>query len=78
MFDCVKKGLYDLFRNKLRLFLTVGGIAIGVISVLIISTIGDIGKMTINKQLNNMGTRRWKTLRRQALTKITVQDRSDV
>lgn len=55
MFDCVKKGLYDLFRNKLRLFLTVGGIAIGVISVLVISTIGDIGKITINKQLDNMG-----------------------
>lgn len=55
MLDCVKKGLCDLFRNKLRSFLTIGGIAIGVLSVVIISSIGDIAKITINAQLDNMG-----------------------
>ncbi len=55
MLECVRNGLSDLFRNKLRSFLTIGGIVIGVLSVVVISTIGDIGKSTINKQLVNMG-----------------------
>ena len=55
MIDCVKKGLCDLFRNKLRSFLTIGGISIGVLSVVVISSIGEIGKTTIDGQLNNMG-----------------------
>ena len=55
MFECVKNGLSDLFRNKLRSFLTIGGIVIGVLSVVVISTIGEVGKSTINKELINMG-----------------------
>lgn len=55
MLDCVKKGLCDLFRNKLRSFLTIGGIAIGVLSVVLISSIGEIGKSSINAQMNSMG-----------------------
>lgn len=55
MLDCVKNRLADLLRNKLRSFLTIGGIVIGVLSVVVISTIGEIGKDTINKQLVNMG-----------------------
>lgn len=55
MFDCVKKGMYDLLRNKLRAFLTIGGIAIGVLSVIVISTIGEIGKNSIDSQMNDMG-----------------------
>lgn len=55
MFDCVKKGLRDLFRNKLRSFLTIGGIAVGVLSVVVISSIGEMGKTTINAQMNSMG-----------------------
>lgn len=55
MIECVKKGIYDLLRNRVRSFLTIGGISIGVISVLIISAIGDIGKLTINNQMTNMG-----------------------
>lgn len=55
MLECVKKGLADLFRNKLRSFLTIGGIFIGVLSVVIISTIGGIGTNEINKQLVSMG-----------------------
>lgn len=55
MLDCVKKGLSDLFRNKLRAFLTIGGITIGVLSVVVISAIGETGKETINEQLAKMG-----------------------
>lgn len=55
MLDSVKNGLSDLFRNKLRSFLTIGGIAIGVLSVVVISSIGEIGKNTIDSQLNSMG-----------------------
>lgn len=55
MLDCVKKGLCDLFRNKLRSFLTIGGIAIGVLSVVLISSIGKIGKSSINAQMSSMG-----------------------
>ncbi len=45
----------DLFRNKLRTFLTIGGIFIGVLSVVIISTIGEMGTDTIDRQLISMG-----------------------
>ncbi len=55
MLDCVRKGLSDLFRNKLRSFLTVGGIMIGVLSVVVISAIGETGKTTIDGQLVGMG-----------------------
>jgi putative ABC transport system permease protein len=55
MFDSVKKGIRELFRNKLRIFLTIGGITIGVLSVVVISTIGEIGKATINKKMTSMG-----------------------
>lgn len=55
MIECVKNGLSDIFRNKLRSILTIGGIFIGVLSVVIISTIGDIGTNTIDNELINMG-----------------------
>lgn len=48
-------GLKGIFRKKLRIILTLSGIAIGVISVVIISIIGDVGKTTINNELNSMG-----------------------
>ncbi len=55
MFGCVRKGLSNVFRNKLRSFLTIGGIMIGVLSVVVISTIGKVGTVTIDNQLVNMG-----------------------
>ncbi len=55
MFESVKKGLADIFRNKLRTMLTIGGIFIGVLSVVIISTIGDMGSETIDNELIKMG-----------------------
>ncbi len=55
MLDGVKRGMGELCRNKLRLFLTVGGITIGVLSVIIISMLGDVGKSTVDKKLTSMG-----------------------
>lgn len=55
MLECVRKGMSDLFRNKLRTLLTIGGIFIGVMSVVIISTIGEMGKHTVDRQLISMG-----------------------
>ena len=55
MLECVKKGMSDLFRNKLRAILTIGGIFIGVMSVVIISSIGEMGKHTVDRELVKMG-----------------------
>lgn len=55
MLDFIKKGLVNIFRNKLRSVLTISGISIGVLSVVIISSIGEVGTAVINTQLNNMG-----------------------
>lgn len=55
MWNCIKNGLRNIFRKKLRSLLTVSGVAIGVISVLIISSIGEIGKQTINSELDSLG-----------------------
>lgn len=55
MIENIKNGLLDLFRNKLRFFLTIGGIAIGVLSIYVISTIGEVGKSTIDDEMTNMG-----------------------
>lgn len=55
MFGYVRNGVSNLFRNKLRSFLTIGGIMIGVLSVVVIATIGKVGTVTIDSQLVSMG-----------------------
>lgn len=55
MWGCVKSGLRNIFRKKMRSSLTVLGVSIGVVSVLIISSIGDIGKYTVNQELESVG-----------------------
>lgn len=55
MIQCIKSGIKNIFRKKLRSLLTISGVAIGVVSVLIISSIGDIGKYTINQELESVG-----------------------
>lgn len=45
----------NMFRKKMRSILTISGIGIGVMSVVIISLIGDVGKESINQELNSMG-----------------------
>ncbi len=42
-------------KSRLKAFLTVGGISIGVSAVVIISSIGEMGKTAVDRQLTNMG-----------------------
>jgi len=55
MREYIKCALRNLGRKKLRTVLTVASIAIGVASVVLISTIGDVGKFAINNELNSLG-----------------------
>ncbi|MBC8584346.1 ABC transporter permease [Oscillospiraceae bacterium NSJ-64] len=45
----------NLGRKKFRSILTISGISIGVASVVLIGSIGAIGKETINKELSSLG-----------------------
>ena len=55
MTDIIRSGFRCLFRSKLRSFLTITGIAVGVMSVVVVSSIGEIGKASINSELSGMG-----------------------
>ncbi len=55
MLDSLIKGLRCVFRNKLRAALTVTGIAVGVMSVVIVSSIGEMGRSAITTELSGMG-----------------------
>ena len=68
MFDYIINGSKNVFRKKLRSMLTIVGIAIGVLSVIIISTIGEVGKTTINNEIDSIGM--------SGLTVRTVQNES--
>lgn len=45
----------NIRRKRLRSLLTVAGIAIGVLSVVIVSIIGEVGKSAVNRELDSMG-----------------------
>lgn len=55
MNDCIKNALRNIIRKRFRSFLTIIGIAIGVLSVIIISTIGGLGKLSIDRELDSVG-----------------------
>ncbi len=55
MFECIKQSFRVIGKSRLKAFLTVGGIAIGVSSVVIISSIGEMGKSAVDNQLTDMG-----------------------
>ncbi|MEG0693454.1 MAG: ABC transporter permease [Oscillospiraceae bacterium] len=55
MFETLSSSIKNIMRKKLRSMLTIVGISIGVLSVIIISIIGDVGKETINMELDSMG-----------------------
>lgn len=55
LIDTMLMSFKNLGRKKSRSVLTVMGIAIGVASVVLIASIGDIGKYTINEELNSLG-----------------------
>lgn len=56
MIEIFRSGLRSIFRsNKMRTMLTVIGIAVGVMSVVTVASIGEIGKTSINAELTGMG-----------------------
>lgn len=54
--NLLKLAIYALKRNKLRAFLTMLGIIIGVASVIAMLAIGQGSKKSIQDQISNMGT----------------------
>ena len=50
-----RNGIRCIFRNKMRTMLTVIGIAVGVMSVVTVASIGELGKTSINTELTGMG-----------------------
>ncbi|MGN0605595.1 MAG: ABC transporter permease [Oscillospiraceae bacterium] len=55
MFSIVWKTITQLMQNRLKFFLTVGGIAVGVMSVIVIYSAGETGKKEIDDMLSGMG-----------------------
>ena len=55
MIAIVKHAVRNLARKKFRTFLTVIGIAIGIASVVIITTVSEIGKQAITSELDSLG-----------------------
>lgn len=55
MFDVIKMAFSNIFRKRMRSFLTILGIAIGMASVVIIGAIGQMGKAAVSQELNSLG-----------------------
>lgn len=51
----ISKALVNIFRSKTRSLLTMAGIAVGVFSVVLISTVGTIGTAQVSSTLVTMG-----------------------
>lgn len=51
----ITKSLINIFRSKTRSLLTMAGIAVGVFSVVLISTVGAVGTSEVGKTLVTMG-----------------------
>lgn len=55
MIEIIRTGMRCLFSSRLRTFLTIAGIAVGVTAVVTVSSIGEIGRASINSELTGMG-----------------------
>lgn len=53
--ESLKSACIGLYRRKTRNIITIIGIAVGIMSVIIITSIGDLGKQIISSELENMG-----------------------
>ena len=52
----IKVATQSILKNKLRMFLTMLGIMIGVAAVIVMVAIGSGARSTIQKQVGNLGT----------------------
>lgn len=55
MFDSIILSLRNVFKKGIRTSLTVLGVAVGVMSVLLINTISEAGIKTVNAELDSLG-----------------------
>ena len=55
MLDSIILSLRNVFRKGIRTSLTILGIAVGVMSVMLINTISDVGIKTVNAELDSLG-----------------------
>ena len=55
MFDILKSAIKNLGRKKMRSALTITGIAIGVASVILISSISECGTSAVNTEMDSLG-----------------------
>ncbi len=55
MYNLIRNSLRSIFGKRLRSFLTIMGISIGVMSVVIISAIGEVGSKTVSAELDSIG-----------------------
>ena len=55
LIDSVRCGLRNLGRKRFRSVLTILGISIGVASVVLTASIGEIGRSQINMEIEKMG-----------------------
>ena len=54
-YDILLMSVKNIFRNKLKFILTMISICIGITSIMIITTVSDIGKKIIDDELDSMG-----------------------
>lgn len=55
MLDSIRSALRNLGRKKMRSALTIAGIAIGVASVILISSISECGTAAVNNEMDSLG-----------------------
>ena len=55
MFDILKSAIKNLGRKQMRSALTITGIAIGVDSVILITSISDCGTSAVNTEMASLG-----------------------
>ncbi|MCI1958885.1 MAG: ABC transporter permease [Clostridia bacterium] len=56
LYECLKSSVRNVFSNKMRTFLTMLGIIIGISSVIIIVAIGNGSQAAIEKEFDTFGT----------------------
>lgn len=53
--ELIKNALRQLLRKRGRTLLTVGGIAVGVLMVSVVTVVGNVGRAFVDKELDSMG-----------------------